>query len=78
MAQFYIDIKCVWEKSSGEFETFQITPREQMFNSVRVTSDDQLYEFVDDGMAVDKDTIPSVDQKVAKQAKHKKSAANKT
>nr|CAB3264018.1 mRNA turnover protein 4 homolog [Phallusia mammillata] len=52
MAQFTINMQYMWDKGTGEFEAFEVSPPEQIFNKVRVTSDDQEYDFVDQNMNV--------------------------
>ena len=53
MTQFSIEIQCVWNKDDGKFEEFDPKIKEQPFNMIRVTEDDQEYDFVEDNKPVD-------------------------
>jgi len=48
MTQFSITIKCGWSKADGNFEVFEAKEREKTFNVIRVTEDDQEYDYVED------------------------------
>ncbi|CAK8695549.1 unnamed protein product [Clavelina lepadiformis] len=55
MSQFSIEMRCTWDKASGNFEVMDMKPREQVFNTVRIKSDDQEYNYIESDMNVDKD-----------------------
>jgi len=47
LSQFYITIKSMWNKEGGTFEEFEEKVRENNFNYIRITVDDQQYDYLD-------------------------------
>jgi len=47
MTQFSISIQCAWNKADGKFEEFEVKQPEKAFNVIRVTEDDQEYDYVE-------------------------------
>ncbi|XP_078483376.1 mRNA turnover protein 4 homolog [Ciona intestinalis] len=47
MSQFSIHLQYMWEKDGGECSVFDVKEKEVMFNKVRVTTDDQVYDYVE-------------------------------
>uniref|UniRef100_H2ZR34 Ribosome assembly factor mrt4 n=1 Tax=Ciona savignyi TaxID=51511 RepID=H2ZR34_CIOSA len=50
MAQFSIQLKWVWDKKSGDCEELNTPEKGVVFNKVRVTMDDQVYDYVEPEM----------------------------
>jgi len=48
MAQFSIEVLFMWDKTSKDFEAFEPTPREKVFNRIHITADDQEYDYVEE------------------------------
>merc|ERR1712136_257356 len=47
MSQFSIEILYMYDKTTKEFEPFEPTPREKVFNRIHITADDQQYDYVE-------------------------------
>jgi len=47
LSQFYITIKSMWSKEGGVFEEFETKARENNFNYIKITVDDQEYDYLD-------------------------------
>jgi len=48
LSQFYITIKSMWDKNDGGiFEEFEEQVRENNFNYIKITVDDQQYDYLD-------------------------------
>lgn len=48
MSQFCIEILYMWDKTTKDFEAFEPTPREKVFNRIHITADDQEYDYVEE------------------------------
>ena len=48
MTQFSISVKCAWNKADGNFQVFEEKEKEKHFNVIRVTEDDQEYDYVEE------------------------------
>jgi len=47
MSQFSVEILYMYDKTTKEFEPFEPTPREKVFNRIHITADDQQYDYVE-------------------------------
>jgi mRNA turnover protein 4 len=48
MSQFCIEMQFMWDKTTKDFEAFEPTPREKVFNRIHITADDQEYDYVEE------------------------------
>ena len=47
LSEFSIGLECMWDKESSEFAEFENKPKDKAFNVVRVSADDQEYDYVE-------------------------------
>jgi len=47
LSEFSIGLECMWDKESGKVSELDNKPKDKTFNVVRVSADDQEYDFVE-------------------------------